>query len=595
MVNPLFIKEVNLYQTTEYKNIEKRPRLKSKIETDVDNQKENLFQGSTSSVQIRLNKRKTEKDAEELTHQNVNKKLPKIALTLTSDSKYHKKITDACKKHNLKLDTYEEFMQGTRFIKMSVAPVIKLTSILKAVENNDSSMLKVLKDLGGDLNQSEINGNTPLTQAVIKNQKEMVRLLANLGADLDQSDGDQDTPLTRAVIGNNADIVRLLATLGADLDRSDSDGRTPLTRAVIENQKDMVIILAELGADLNCSDAKEDTPMNKAIIEGDKEMIKLLAELGADLNQSASDGETPMTTALIENRPASMKLLLELGADPKLTEEILMRGFLGNVWGLKGATVLQWTYVLKDATTKTSNTEINLEGYSSRLLMKKFVPYVSNFLNSINLNKNGITEKQKEEIEDSFINAFPLSKKSVTANIARIQAGQPFVILGGSEGHAVSIVIHKNRLIVFNRGEGGSESSAQIYKLLATDVTKETLKNLIKEYSDMDSFNQMIIDLDLTFISEFTQKDQEVGNCTWASSKGALKSLLILLTNKRIGNKIYKQFTAFAREKSLSDYFENSTNYSHEILEKIQEKLSKKSGLAASKELIENYFSEGTL
>ncbi|MBA3815754.1 MAG: ankyrin repeat domain-containing protein [Parachlamydiaceae bacterium] len=530
----------------------------NETEQNVDHKKENVFSSSILNSPSLTNKRKIERNIYPVSAKNVNNKLQKITKILTPKDKCRVKIINACKKHCVELFTFEAFMQDECLEITTNIPDVKFSTIRKALERKESGILKVLIELGADLNQFKSDGLTLLTLAVLKNQPDSLKLLAKIGADLNYPDKDGDTPLTRAIIENQIDIIKLLVDLGADLNRADGEGKSPLVRAVNEQRI---------------------------------EIIKLLAELGAELNLAESNCETPLTMAILENKPNIINLLIELGANSEYAEEILTRRFLANVWGLDGTSDIEWTCVLQDRSTKIYKIGIELEGFYPRLLMKRFAHYIPAFFKTIDL-KNKLSKKQKLEIEEAFKNAFPLSKKNLIKNVSRIKSGKPFVILGGSDDHAVSMVIHKNLLAVYNRGLGGSKDAAAIYNFPSSIVNEKTLKLLLKSYRDMESFNQMIVDLELEYAGGFTQKAQSVGNCAWASAKGAFKALIVLLIDdETTATEIYKQFTAFVREKSLHSYFKNSTKYAEDIFEKIQDKLSNKPGLEASKELLKEYFS----
>lgn len=74
----------------------------------------------------------------------------------------------------------------------------------------------------------------------------------------------------------------------------------------------------------------------------------------------------------------------------------------------------------------------------------------------------------------------------------------------------------------------------------------------------------------------FSQKNQEVGNCTWASSKAALRVVCQFYTGRDIGQKLYKAFTTLTRDIAFKDYRDNSTEPDMALLQQIEEKLPKK-------------------
>jgi ankyrin repeat protein len=118
------------------------------------------------------------------------------------------------------------------------------TPFLMAADRADVPLMRELLKLGADPFLPNVDGSTPLMAAAglgtanpleeagtEPEALEAVKLLLDLGADIDAVDNNGDTPMHGAAYGNFPTIVQLLADRGADVNiwkRPDTEGRTPL-------------------------------------------------------------------------------------------------------------------------------------------------------------------------------------------------------------------------------------------------------------------------------------------------------------------------------------------------------------------------------
>ena len=81
----------------------------------------------------------------------------------------------------------------------------------------------------------------------------------------------------------------------------------------------------------------------------------------------------------------------------------------------------------------------------------------------------------------------------------------------------------------------------------------------------------------------FAQRAQDVGNCTWASSKVVLLALLIdACGDETIAREIYKDFTEYARDQALEDYKNRDNPYaSEDLIAQVRNKISEKKEIQA--------------
>lgn len=405
--------------------------------------------------------------------------------------------------------------------------------------------------------------------------------------------------LKRAVIDNHLDMMSVLHELGANMNEY-VEGRSLLWWAMSSQNTLMVSFLVVLGADVNQYYEENDTiktsPLSFAVLISDYNMVSLLMDLKADVNQCDKNGRSPLMLAMQENQPGMAKLLVDHGADEEYAKEANLRIFLAHIWGIGG------TSTLIDA--RGISHDLRLEGSRGVHIMKMLSLYVSDFFKTDEVGdlriSSLISEKDRLEIQESIANAVPLSKSNIE-HMNNIKSGKPLVILGGLFNHAISIVIHKDkgRLIVFNRGYGKKNNTAETYFLPKEKVTEKMIRDLTTVYDDIKDFDQMIAGLQLSPLPEedFTQQDQNVGNCGWASAKGAFEILCILCTrvfidkkvNIEIGRKIYKYFSYFVRMKFLDFYLKVSKNIEVGMIKNIVEKCFKK---GKHSKLFSSYFTE---
>lgn len=403
-------------------------------------------------------------------------------------------------------------------------------------------LLKFLKIYGNIEQNFQINGifngRTALIKAINIGKPPLINALLALGADIHQCDERGATPFMWAIKKNNFELVKLWGN-AAEINQRDQDGESPLFWAVKESE--------------------------------DPKMVELVYSLGdREVNTYNCQGLSPLLFAMFNKQPEIEKLLINLEADEEYAIEGCKRIFLAHIFGIGGPSTLKD----KNGVSHT----LRLEGCCSAYIMQKLSEYATSFFNSSDLVDESIISKESQlEILESLEQSYPLVSDDEILN--RINLRKPCVILAGIEGHAISMVIYQGKLVVFNRGMGGKDNAAEIYEL-PNQITEDFITKLTTRYSSgtisssAATFNEMITGLNLTYLGGFKQKDQKVGNCTWASAKGALGVLcrLVSLTGKRL----YKIFTSFSRAKGLEDYVYTSKQIDWDLVERIRTKKAQK-------------------
>ncbi len=155
-------------------------------------------------------------------------------------------------------------------------PVKDELTVLEAVCTNDIKKVQKAINSGGDVNEIEIRGRTPLIIAAGNGYSEISKLLIQKKANLDICDDLGCCALMRAALCPSAQSMKYLIYNGAIIDNPDYWGTTPLIGAAYHNKVESVKLLLEAGADINFQDNKGRTAIDHAKRKTLKEMVELL-------------------------------------------------------------------------------------------------------------------------------------------------------------------------------------------------------------------------------------------------------------------------------------------------------------------------------
>lgn len=213
------------------------------------------------------------------------------------------------------LDRYE--MQGnedlsadrTITFKKLIENTNKPKTLLSfAVQKNNEKMLRLLIQLGADMNDYYGMYERPLHNAVlydkgkvsvsgqyiVSSDSSMVAILLELGADYDVQNGAGETSLYTAVKFNQIDVVELLLNKGANPNLVDNAGRSPLDIATSLHRNSIIKVLLDAGANINIKNQRGLTPLMLAVFFNNTEAVKILVAAGADANIIDNQGNTAM-------------------------------------------------------------------------------------------------------------------------------------------------------------------------------------------------------------------------------------------------------------------------------------------------------------
>ena len=212
---------------------------------------------------------------------------------------------------------------------------INTTLLLTACGNNylETTAFLVEKcganvDLSGDIkiNDSIVEGVTPLWLACRKNNTDMARLLVGAGANVNcLTKKTLSSPLRAACHGGFLEMVQLLVEHGADIEIGNFRKYTGLMVACSRGHIEIVQYLLEKKADINAVAVDGHTCLHSAAERGDIEMLKLLLSAGA-VPKPDKVGVTPILAASMNENEEALKLLSKNLPKHKVADAIELLG-----------------------------------------------------------------------------------------------------------------------------------------------------------------------------------------------------------------------------------------------------------------------------
>ncbi|KAI1390554.1 ankyrin repeat-containing domain protein [Hypoxylon trugodes] len=205
------------------------------------------------------------------------------------------------------------------------------TPLLQAVQGKHIEVVKLLLSRGADVSQPTKRCTLVMAVVGIKPDSdegdkqislEIAKLLIDAGADINEKDVDEDTPLKMACGAGFLTMAEFLLTNGADPNTRDSNHRTCLHITSFRTNPDIIKLLTRYGADVN---AVGDTMWTSLhfVTQLDKERtfetVQTLIQAGADVNISGAHEATPLYPAVQANGYDVVELLLNEGAHPDTT------------------------------------------------------------------------------------------------------------------------------------------------------------------------------------------------------------------------------------------------------------------------------------
>ena len=149
---------------------------------------------------------------------------------------------------------------------------------------------------------------------------ESVKVLINLGANIEAPSVNGSTPLRLAAGRGNILVTKFLLEKGADPNTKCKEAKTPLYDAITREHLGIAELLLHHGANVTLPSVDGETPIHHAIIVGNVKMLELLvsADPEALSHTNVVATEPPLITACKLQKAVLVKVLLNMKADPNV-------------------------------------------------------------------------------------------------------------------------------------------------------------------------------------------------------------------------------------------------------------------------------------
>ena len=208
-------------------------------------------------------------------------------------------------------------MKGKLVLLLLLSQAALAQNLHQLVLNSAADKIRAQASQGANLNQQDINGDTPLHWAIEATRPEMVKLLLELGAAADIPDSVGRTPLFRAAEMGQTEVVGWLLDAGANPRSLNHTQQTPLHMACLYNRPQVVDLLLKKGADPNAIERiSRRAPAHDACTYGSTRCLELLIKANARLDVLDTDGNTPLHLAGLDGAQMCAETLLRAHLDP---------------------------------------------------------------------------------------------------------------------------------------------------------------------------------------------------------------------------------------------------------------------------------------
>lgn len=178
---------------------------------------------------------------------------------------------------------------------------------------DDRTLAELLHFAPEMVNETDVNGMSPLHTAAMCGTTSCARVLLHWGANIDLPDHLFRSPLFLACVRDHAECADIFIQHGGSTHQITFDGFSPLLGACANGSTRCIELLMQRGVTLEDTIARTTFyPIHVCMIP---EGTRYLAALGSDIDQVDTNGNTPLATACIKGWSGVARVLLELGAD----------------------------------------------------------------------------------------------------------------------------------------------------------------------------------------------------------------------------------------------------------------------------------------
>jgi ankyrin repeat protein len=166
------------------------------------------------------------------------------------------------------------------------------SALADRIQAGDRAAALAIIAKGVDVNQTQVDGTTPLHWAVYRVDRELVAALLKKGARGNVVNKYGASPITEAVRVANIEMTGMLLEAGADANAANEDGQTALMLTARTGNVALAKLLVQHGADVNKRESYRDqSALMWAAALGHADMVAFLVSQKADLTVKAKDNE----------------------------------------------------------------------------------------------------------------------------------------------------------------------------------------------------------------------------------------------------------------------------------------------------------------
>ena len=212
------------------------------------------------------------------------------------------------------------FILSVLFIQLEKHCSKKITTLHEAIEENEG--LDVLYHLWSynDINEKDVDGNSPLNLAVMMDNYKMASFCIKFGANVDSTDEENNSPLHHAAENGNKKMIMLLLKHGANVNSQNNNKETPLHIATHEQHEEAAdkLLKSPFLTSLDIQDVYGNTPLHNAVFQRLYNTSCHIIDKGAQMNKQNNSLDTPLHLASKWNNVEIVKKLVSSGASLSL-------------------------------------------------------------------------------------------------------------------------------------------------------------------------------------------------------------------------------------------------------------------------------------